>query len=71
MIEFLFFALQSIIAANLYRLKQGGEPGIGVEKPGKKPKKMIRMAGGQMWEDASLFNWDPNDFRDTGLLQTV
>ncbi|XP_023324904.1 RNA-binding protein 42 [Eurytemora carolleeae] len=33
------------------------------DKPGKKPKKMIRMAGGQMWEDPSLLNWDPNDYR--------
>jgi len=33
------------------------------EKHGKKPKKMIRMAGGQMWEDSSLLQWDPNDFR--------
>ena len=36
---------------------------IPAEKHGKKPKKMIRMAGGQMWEDSSLLQWDPNDFR--------
>ena len=29
----------------------------------KKPKKMIRVAGGQVWEDTSLLNWDINDFR--------
>ena len=29
----------------------------------KKPKKMIRVAGGQVWEDTSLLNWDHNDFR--------
>ena len=29
----------------------------------KKPKKMIRVAGGQVWEDSSLMNWDINDFR--------
>jgi len=29
----------------------------------KKPKKMIRVAGGQVWEDQSLLNWDINDFR--------
>ena len=29
----------------------------------KKPKKMIRVAGGQLWEDSSLMNWDHNDFR--------
>lgn len=29
----------------------------------KKPKKMIRVAGGQLWEDTSLLNWDHNDFR--------
>merc|ERR550534_420264 len=33
------------------------------EKPGKKPKKVIRMAGGQMWEDSSLLEWDPSDYR--------
>jgi len=33
------------------------------EKPAKKPKKMIRMAGGQMWEDPSLLNWDQSDYR--------
>ena len=29
----------------------------------KKPKKMIRVAGGQIWEDSTLMNWDHNDFR--------
>ena len=29
----------------------------------KKPKKMIRIAGGQVWEDTSLMNWDHNDYR--------
>merc|ERR1712200_7376 len=33
------------------------------QKGGKKQKKIIRMAGGQMWEDNSLHNWDTNDFR--------
>jgi len=32
-------------------------------KGGKKNKKMIRMAGGQMWEDSSLHTWDQNDYR--------
>jgi len=32
-------------------------------KGGKKNKKMIRMAGGQMWEDSSLLGWDSNDYR--------
>ena len=36
------------------------EPGTGKTK---KPKKMIRVAGGQVWEDTSLLNWDHNDFR--------
>lgn len=36
------------------------EPGSGKTK---KPKKMIRVAGGQVWEDTSLLNWDHNDFR--------
>ncbi|EDO39989.1 predicted protein, partial [Nematostella vectensis] len=28
-----------------------------------KEKKIVRVAGGQVWEDASLAQWDPNDFR--------
>ncbi|XP_011315494.1 RNA-binding protein 42 [Fopius arisanus] len=30
---------------------------------GKKNKKIIRMAGGQTWEDQSLLEWDDDDFR--------
>ncbi|XP_057334967.1 RNA-binding protein 42 [Microplitis mediator] len=30
---------------------------------GKKNKKIIRMAGGQTWEDQSLLEWDEDDFR--------
>ena len=33
------------------------------KRKGKKTKKMIRMAGGQTWEDQSLLNWDSNDYR--------
>uniref|UniRef100_A0AC34QQR4 RNA-binding protein 42 n=1 Tax=Panagrolaimus sp. JU765 TaxID=591449 RepID=A0AC34QQR4_9BILA len=29
----------------------------------KKMKRFVRVAGGQKWEDASLAEWDPNDFR--------
>ncbi|CAG0890348.1 unnamed protein product [Darwinula stevensoni] len=29
----------------------------------KKPKKIIRVAGGEVWEDSSLLEWDPDDFR--------
>uniref|UniRef100_A0ABD2WNF1 RNA-binding protein 42 n=1 Tax=Trichogramma kaykai TaxID=54128 RepID=A0ABD2WNF1_9HYME len=32
-------------------------------KKGKKNKKIIRTAGGQTWEDASLLDWDDDDFR--------
>lgn len=32
-------------------------------KKGKKAKKVIRVAGGQVWEDTSLLNWDSNDYR--------
>jgi hypothetical protein len=56
--------------------KRMGQSGSGVaarpanaeggHKP-KKSKKSIRMAGGQMWEDSSLAEWDQNDFR-RGLL---
>jgi len=40
------------------------KPPVGKEeKPMKKPKKFVRVAGGQIWEDPSLLHWDPNDFR--------
>ncbi|KAJ3212650.1 RNA-binding protein 42 [Dinochytrium kinnereticum] len=26
-------------------------------------KKPLRVAGGQVWEDSSMLDWDPNDFR--------
>jgi len=29
----------------------------------KKMKRVVRTGGGQMWEDNSLKDWDPNDFR--------
>jgi len=29
----------------------------------KKSKKIVRTGGGQVWEDPSLKEWDPNDFR--------
>ncbi|KAI9350603.1 hypothetical protein DFJ73DRAFT_614427, partial [Zopfochytrium polystomum] len=28
-----------------------------------KKKKMLRAAGGEVWEDPTLLEWDPNDFR--------
>lgn len=33
------------------------------DTPKKKSKKVIRMAGQQVWEDSSLAEWDPDDFR--------
>ncbi|KAH9423132.1 RNA-binding protein 42 [Dermatophagoides pteronyssinus] len=33
------------------------------EKKGSKKKKNLRIAGGQVWEDPTLEEWDPNDFR--------
>ncbi len=32
-------------------------------KKAKKQKRIIRTGGGQVWEDDSLKEWDPNDFR--------
>lgn len=29
----------------------------------KRPKKFVRAAGGTTWEDPSLAEWDPNDYR--------
>lgn len=37
-------------------------PAAGRKKE-KKNKKMIRMAGGQIWEDNSLLEWEDDDFR--------
>lgn len=37
--------------------------GIGQVGKVKKPKKFIRAAGGTTWEDPSLAEWDPNDYR--------
>jgi len=34
-----------------------------LKKEEKKKKKLQRMAGGQAWEDPSLEEWNPNDFR--------
>ncbi|CAO3688060.1 unnamed protein product [Umbelopsis ramanniana] len=30
---------------------------------GKKPTKIVRTAGGETWEDSTLTEWDPNDYR--------
>ncbi|CAO3666642.1 unnamed protein product [Umbelopsis vinacea] len=30
---------------------------------GKKPTKVVRTAGGETWEDSTLTEWDPNDYR--------
>lgn len=38
-----------------------GKPGETSQK--KKGKKFVRVAGGTVWEDPSLSEWDPNDFR--------
>lgn len=34
-----------------------------VSKKKEKKKRIVRMAGGQAWEDNSLMEWDPDDFR--------
>jgi len=41
-------------------IKQGEEPKVVKYK---KPKKFVRAAGGVVWQDDSLLDWDPNDFR--------
>jgi len=33
------------------------------EKKGKKDRHLLRMAGGETWEDPTLAEWDPQDFR--------
>jgi len=61
-----------LIAVQVIQTKRLAQAGLGVPaqpsgatsgKPNKKSKKAIRMAGGQMWEDSSLGEWDQNDFR--------
>jgi hypothetical protein len=60
-----------LIVAQVIQTKRLAQAGLGVAaqpsgaggKPNKKTKKSIRMAGGQMWEDSSLAEWDQNDFR--------
>ncbi|KAG9510656.1 RNA-binding protein 42, partial [Fragariocoptes setiger] len=45
-------------------LSSGNEPPKGaVDKTGKKKSKYVRAAGGQVWEDPTLAEWDPNDYR--------
>merc|ERR1712071_256770 len=41
-------------------VKQGEEPKVVKYK---KPKKFVRAAGGVVWQDDSLLDWDPSDFR--------
>ena len=38
------------------------EEEIGSNKEGKKNKKIVRMAGGQIWEDPSLLEWDEGNY---------
>ncbi len=60
-----------IVVGQVIQTKRLAQAGLGVAaqpsgasgKPNKKTKKSIRMAGGQMWEDSSLAEWDQNDFR--------
>lgn len=42
---------------------QGTKRSKNSEKSQQKQKKALRMAGGQIWEDQSLLEWDPDDFR--------
>ena len=44
---------------------QGTNRQEGKQKPPKKPKKFIRTAGGQVWEDRSLHDWDKGKWRRT------
>ncbi|TPX56647.1 hypothetical protein PhCBS80983_g04367 [Powellomyces hirtus] len=38
-------------------------PGSAVDSKGRKKKPILRAAGGEAWEDATLLEWDSNDFR--------
>src|SRR5262249_43184250 len=33
------------------------------KKKGKKKTSLVRMAGGELWDDPSLLEWDENDYR--------
>lgn len=39
------------------------EPAVNDTEAKKKTKKVVRAAGGEVWEDHSLEDWDDNDFR--------
>ncbi|KAG8320882.1 RNA-binding protein 42 [Homalodisca vitripennis] len=43
--------------------EQGSQQQPNQKKKDKKNKKFIRTAGGQTWEDASLMEWEEDDFR--------
>jgi len=57
------WATGKVIPQSSSNSSESNTPTISGHKQTKKPKKVIRMAGGQIWEDTSLLNWDNNDFR--------
>jgi len=56
----IFDLLKDPIDGNKAIAKRDGGGQIGKVK---KPKKFIRSAGGTTWEDPSLAEWDPDDYR--------
>ena len=55
------------VVAPLAARVQGAGPSAMIKEESlvkaKKMKRVVRTGGGQMWEDNSLKDWDPNDFR--------
>ena len=55
---------------------EGGAAAAGKkDKKAKKDRRLLRMAGGETWEDPTLGEWDPDDFRifvgDIGELRLI
>ncbi|XP_065644901.1 RNA-binding protein 42 [Hydra vulgaris] len=49
----------SMIIPNFDKDRRDGKKGMKKEKK----KTVVRVAGGTVWEDSTLLDWDPNDFR--------
>lgn len=55
------WSVQDILTLNSDRA--GASSGAGEIGKIKKPRKIIRAAGGTTWEDPTLAEWDPDDYR--------
>lgn len=56
-------ASMNIVKTVVSKNASDDQPVAPVKKKERKPKKILRCAGGQVWEDHSLMEWDSEDFR--------